>query len=204
MKNGFVITGIHTNIGKTLVSAVLLAGLEYDYWKPIQTGTATALSDTQWLQNIFQNKICFHPERYILPLPASPNIAANEQNLNISLHDFTLPQTTNGILIEGAGGLLVPLNNHHLMIDLFQKFNLPIILVSNLYLGAINHTLLSVEALQTKKIPIHGIIFNQTEDFKAMKTIEHFSGIKNLGFIPELKTFDYQTFKLAFHKYLLM
>ncbi len=202
MKKGYIITGIHTNVGKTFVSAVLLAGLSYDYWKPIQTGIANELSDNQWLENIFGESIFFHKERYILPLPASPNIAAKKQNITIQLSDFHIPKTSNGILIEGAGGLLVPLNSEHLLIDLFQNLNLPIVLVCDLYLGAINHTLLSIQALLSRKMHIHGIIFNKTEDMEAMKTIEHFSGIRNLGFIPFIQSIDYENLHLAFKKYL--
>lgn len=202
MKKGYIVTGIHTNAGKTFVSAVLLAGTNCDYWKPIQTGVASEISDTQWLKNIFGNSVFFHPERYVLPLPASPNIAADTENIVISIDDFDLPRSQRPILIEGAGGLLVPINTQHLLIDLFQKFLLPVILVSDLYLGAINHTLLSIEALQSRKIPIQGIIFNKTEDIPAMKTIEHYSGVKNLGFIPRLEAIRQESLKETFHKYL--
>lgn len=202
MNKGYIITGIHTNVGKTFVSAVLLAGTHYDYWKPIQTGIASEISDTQWLKNIFKNTIFFHPERYGLPLPASPNIAADEQNITISIEDFTIPYSQNGLLIEGAGGLLVPINQQYLLIDLFQKIDLPIILVSDLYLGAINHTLLSIEALRKRNMRIHGIIFNKTQDDAAMKIIEHYSGIKNLGFIPKIDNVHYKNLKKAFFQYL--
>lgn len=202
MNKGFIVTGIHTNAGKTLVSAVLLAGTLYDYWKPIQTGIATEISDTQWLKNIFNHAIHFHPERYALPLPASPHIAADQQNITISLHDFDLPKSPKPILIEGAGGVLVPINTQHLLIDLFQKLDLPVILVSDLYLGAINHTLLSIEALKSRKMKIKGIIFNKTEDIPAMKIIEHYSGVKNLGFIPKLEKIDFENLKFVFQKYL--
>ncbi len=202
MTKGYIVTGIHTNVGKTLVSAVLLAGLHYDYWKPIQTGTLTDLSDTQWLKNILNNHIHFHPERYCLPLPASPNIAADEQNITILIEDFLVPSSLNPILIEGAGGLMVPINQQNLLIDLFQKWNLPVILVVDLYLGAINHTLLSIEALYSRKIKIAGIIFNKTEDHAAMKTIEYYSGLKNLGFIPYIQKIDYKNLKYCFNKFL--
>ncbi len=202
MNKGFIVSGIHTNVGKTFVSAVLLAGTNWDYWKPIQTGIATETSDTQWLKNILGKNIHFYPERYALPLPASPNIAADEQNIIISIHDFVLPSSNNPILVEGAGGLLVPINQQHLLIDLFQKLDLPLILVSDLYLGAINHTLLSIEVLKSRKMNIKGIIFNKTEDIPAMKIIEHYSGVKNLGFIPKLEKIGFSSLKSAFDKYL--
>lgn len=198
----YIISAIHTNSGKTFVSAVLLAGLNYDYWKPIQTGMDEGLSDTQWLKNIFGETIVFHLERYVLGLPASPNIAAAKERVSIELNDFQIPESQNGLLIEGAGGLLVPLNERHLMIDLFETFQAPLVLVANPYLGAINHTLLSVEVLNKRKIPIHGIIFNQIEDREAIRTIEHFSGVKNLGFIPHIHHTDKFLLKQAFHQYL--
>lgn len=202
MNNHFIISGIHTNVGKTFVSAVILAGSHYDYWKPIQTGISSDISDTQWLKNILGNHIHFHKEQYCLGLPASPNIAANHENIKICIEDIHLPLTTNSLLIEGAGGLMVPINEDFLLIDWFQQWNFPIILVIDLYLGAINHTLLSIEALLSRKMLIKGLIFNKTEDSQAMKTIEHHSGIKNLGFIPTINNPNYEILKEAFFKYL--
>lgn len=200
--NTLIISGIHTNVGKTFVSAVILAGSHYDYWKPIQTGISSDISDTQWLKNILGDRTYFHKEQYRLGLPASPNIAADNENITISLSNILVPSTTNSLLIEGAGGLMVPLNKDFLLIDLFQQWSFPIILVIDLYLGAINHTLLSIEAMLFRKMLIKGLIFNKTEDAQAMKTIEHHSGIKNLGFIPKIDNPHYEVLKDAFFKYL--
>lgn len=157
----FFVAGIDTNVGKTLVSAILVQALQADYWKPVQTGTSEG-SDSQTLRQLLrltpQQRL--HPESYAFSLPTSPHQAAAHENQEIDLQYIIEPQTSNHLIIEGAGGLLVPLNNRFLLIDLIQKLNAPVILVSRNYLGSINHTLLSVEALQRRGIPIAGIIFN--------------------------------------------
>ena len=156
----FFVAGISTEIGKTVVSAILVEALKADYWKPIQSG-ALEDSDTETVRRLISNgQSYFHPEAYRLREPLSPHAAAAIDGVTIELERLTLPQTDNHLVIELAGGLLVPLNDQELTIDFVQQTGLPVVLVSYNYLGSINHTLLSVEALRSRRIPILGLIFN--------------------------------------------
>jgi dethiobiotin synthetase len=169
MKRYFV-SGIGTGVGKTVVSAILTEKLQADYWKPIQSGDLDD-SDTMKVKSLVTNPVSrFHSETYCLSQPMSPHAAAAIDNIEISLDKIQVPETHNHLIIEGAGGLMVPLNDQVLMIDLAVHFKAEIILVSMNYLGSINHTLLSVELLKSRNIPLAGIIFNggyakDTEEF---------------------------------------
>lgn len=164
------ITGIGTDVGKTLVSAVLTEALQADYWKPVQAGL-TPTTDAATVRSLVQNPVSrFWPERYRLQLPASPHAAAAAEGLTLQPHDFQLPATTNHLLVEGAGGLLVPLAPGFLIADLAQQFALDVVVVSRNYLGSINHTLLTLEALRVRGLRVRGLIFNgeptpATEEF---------------------------------------
>ncbi|WP_234736485.1 dethiobiotin synthase [Tellurirhabdus bombi] len=180
-KQQFVVAGISTEIGKTVTSAILVEALRADYWKPIQSGAVTD-SDKATVRNLISNAASqFHPEAYLLTEPLSPHAAAAIDGVEISLDQLNVPATENHLVIELAGGLMVPLNNRDLNIDLVQRWGLPVVLVSKNYLGSINHTLLSIEALKSRNIPTLGIIFNgesvpATEDF-----ILNYSGLPCLG-----------------------
>lgn len=163
----YFVTAIGTDSGKTVISAALSLALEADYWKPIQAGMPT---DSNTIKKLTNGKVHIHPERYVLNTPASPHYAAGVDNININLADFELPQTRNKVIVEGAGGCLVPINNEDFVIDLASNLNLPVILISNNYLGSINHTLLSLAFLKYQKIDLKGIIFNGTPN-KATEDI---------------------------------
>lgn len=152
------VSAIGTDSGKTLVSAILCEAFGADYWKPIQAGKPTDSYEVKKLLTNTRSQV--YPERYLLKTPASPHAAAKLDRANINITDFDLPETTNDLIIEGAGGLMVPLNEDQLMIDLISYLKLDVILVSNLYLGSINHSLLSIEALKNRRIKLKGIIFN--------------------------------------------
>lgn len=151
----YFVTGIDTDSGKTLVSAILCHALGYDYWKPVQAG---APKDSDTVKRL-SPKTFIHPERYFLNTPASPHAAAKIDNLTIQLTDFIVPKQS-GVIIEGAGGCLVPLNDTDFVIDLTPRLNAEIILVADLYLGSINHTLLSAHLLKSRGLRVKGIIFN--------------------------------------------
>ncbi|MFC5412255.1 dethiobiotin synthase [Larkinella bovis] len=177
----FILAGIGTEIGKTVASALVVEALQADYWKPVQSG-ALEDSDTETVRRLISNSVTrFHPETYRLREPLSPHAAAALDGVEISLTAFQLPQTANHLVVELAGGLMVPLNDRALNIDLVQQLGLPVLLVSKHYLGSINHTLLSVEALQRRGIPILGLLFNGPETPASEEFIVQYTGLKSFG-----------------------
>jgi len=179
------VTGIGTDVGKTIVAAVLTEALQADYWKPVQAGYADG-TDTETIRKLISNKkTIFHPETYRLKMPASPHAAAAAENISIALKDFTLPVTQNVLIIEGAGGLMVPLNERELVIDMIGHFNAEVVLVARNYLGSINHTLLSAEALQKRGYKVLGIIYSGEENNASERAIEVFTGLRTIGRINE-------------------
>lgn len=154
------ITGIGTEIGKTVCSAILVQYFKADYWKPVQSGDLH-YTDSDKIKTWTDHTVC-HPETYRLQLAASPHQSARVENIQINLNDFQLPETDNALIVEGAGGLMVPLSDDTFMIDLIEKLKLPTALVVRNYLGCINHTLLSIMALQQRNITLEYLIFNGT------------------------------------------
>lgn len=180
-----IIAGIHTGIGKTICSAVLCQALGYDYWKPVQAGELNN-SDSFFICNHVTNSNCtIHPERYRLTIPASPHYAAAVDGVEIKLTDFVLPYTNNNLLVETAGGIMSPLSNSLLNIDLVEQLQLPVILVSNNYLGSINHTLLTFEALRQRNIAVRGIVFSGTEFASSREFILQYTQLPLLFSIPQ-------------------
>ncbi|WP_293786378.1 dethiobiotin synthase [uncultured Pedobacter sp.] len=186
----YFITGIGTGIGKTLVSAILTEKLKADYWKPIQSGDLET-SDSLTVKNLISNPdTVIHPEIYRLTQPLSPHLSARLDGIEIDLQKIEMPITDNNLIIEGAGGLMVPLNEKELIVDLIKKLQAEVILVSQNYLGSINHTLLSVNLLKQYDIPIKGIIFNGAENKETERYILQYTKIKKLGYIPSLNQID--------------
>lgn len=153
------ITGIGTEIGKTVCSAILTKYFKADYWKPIQSGDLH-FSDSMKIKEWVGESVIIHPERYRLKLAASPHQSALEEGILINSNDFKLPETQNNLIVEGAGGLMVPISDEEFIIDLIEKLNLPVALVVRNYLGCINHTLLSLMALEQKNIKLEYLILN--------------------------------------------
>ncbi|AZA75966.1 dethiobiotin synthase [Chryseobacterium indoltheticum] len=153
------ITGIGTEIGKTVCSAILTKYFKADYWKPIQSGDLH-FSDSMKIKEWVGENVIIHPERYRLQLAASPHQSALEEGILITGNDFKLPETQNNLIVEGAGGLMVPISDDEFIIDLIEKLNLPVALVVRNYLGCINHTLLSLKALEQKNIKLEYLILN--------------------------------------------
>ena len=198
MTKGFIISGTDTGIGKTTVSAMLLRALDAAYWKPIQSGTVDA-TDRQTVQQLTRlPDVRFFHESFILTQPLSPHRAAELDGIKIDVEKLAPQITSRTLLIEGAGGLLVPITRKFLQIDLFRRFDLPIILCARTALGTINHTLLSVEALRARHIPIHGIIFVGDDNPDNIKTIIDFTETKNLGRLPQLEILNAATLDQAF------
>ena len=154
------VTGIGTDVGKTLVAAILVEALGADYWKPVQAGLEPS-TDTETVRQLVGNPTsCFWPERHRLRLPASPHTAAAAEGVQLRAEDFALPATTNHLVVEGAGGLLVPLAPDLLLADLLPAWQLAVVVVSRHYLGSLNHTLLTLEALRSRGIAVRGLVFN--------------------------------------------
>jgi dethiobiotin synthetase len=183
------ITGIGTDVGKTITSAIITQSLEADYWKPIQAGDLDN-SDSHKIQRyISNNKTVIHENSYKLNTPASPHLAAQLDGIAIDLKKITEPQTKNHLVIEGAGGLLVPLNNSDCIIDLIQN-DYKVIVVSRHYLGSINHTLLTFEVLKNRKITVSGIIFSGDENKSSEEIILTKTKAKFIGRIDNEPYFD--------------
>jgi dethiobiotin synthetase len=177
----YIVAGIGTEIGKTFISSILTESLQADYWKPVQSG-ALDFTDSDTVKSlIFNTKTVFHPEAYRLNEPMSPHVAAAIDGVEIELSKFQLPQTDNHLIVELAGGLMVPLNDRETNLDLIKKLSLPVILVSRNYLGSINHTLLSVEILKMNNIEVKGLIFNGETNKSSEDFILNFTKLKCLG-----------------------
>lgn len=174
----YFVTAIGTDSGKTLVSTILCEALQADYWKPIQAGLP---KDTDVVRKLVSNpKTVFHPEAYSLKTGVSPHAAARIDQITIHIEGIQIPNTGNTLIIEGAGGCLVPLNDKHFIIDLIPLLQAEVIVVSNLYLGSINHTLLTLEALKQRKISVKGLIFNGDPNEESEQIILHHSKLKCL------------------------
>lgn len=192
MANQYFITGIDTDSGKTLVSAILAQALKADYWKPVQAGRPT---DSDFIRKMTGNDVLVHPEGIMLEHPMSPHAAAALEHRNISVQDLNLPITENTLIVEGAGGIMVPINDNELVIDVASKFDLEVILVSRNYLGSINHTLLSIDYLKRNHFKLKGIVFNGPPTPSTEEYILNYSGLKCLFRINELESITQEKIK---------
>lgn len=189
------ITGIGTNVGKTLVSKILCRVWSADYWKPMQSGELHAL-DSQKVASIQDENFQVIPEQFLLSQPLSPHAAAEIDGIQLKVTDFKLPDTERNLIIEGAGGLLVPMNSDgDTILTLIQHLKIPVVLVSRHYLGSINHTLLSVKALISQQIPIVGIIFVGEALPGTEEVISMHTNLPVLAKIPILEPFTDDTIK---------
>jgi dethiobiotin synthetase len=188
------VTGIGTDVGKTIASSIITESLQADYWKPIQAGDLDN-SDSHKIERYISNDITvIHPNSYKFNTPASPHLAAEIDRITIDLAKIVAPETDNHLVIEGAGGLFVPLNNEDTIIDLIQP-DYKVVVVSRHYLGSINHTLLTIEALQNRKIKIAGIIFSGEENKATESIILSKTGINCIGRIEHEPYFDQNVIK---------
>jgi dethiobiotin synthetase len=183
------ITGISTDVGKTITSAIIVEALEADYWKPIQAGDLNNSDSHKVKSQISNSKSQFFSNSYALNTPASPHLAAEIDGITIDFKNIIEPKTENHLVIEGAGGIFVPLNENDTIIDLIQP-DYKIIVVSRHYLGSINHTLLTIEAIRNRGFEVAGIIFSGSENKSTESLILNKSGIKSIGRIEEEPYFD--------------
>lgn len=196
----FFITGTDTNVGKTVVSALLTLGLNASYWKPIQSGL-DPISDTDYVRKVTGlDDSHFLPERFTLTQPLSPHAAAEIDGVQIHLSDFQLPSQLpyKPLIIEGAGGLMVPLNEEDFVIDLIRQFQLPVCLVARSTLGTINHTLLSLAQLRRMEIPILGVMVNGPKNEGNREAIAHYGNVPILAELEPLAEVNPATLKQAF------
>lgn len=183
------ITGISTDVGKTIASAIIVEALQADYWKPIQAGDLEH-SDTHKVQSLVSNtQSHFHSNSYALQTPASPHLAASIDGITITMNQIQEPKTNNHLVVEGAGGILVPLNDTQSVVDLIQP-DYKVIIVSRHYLGSINHTLLTIEALQNRQIQVAGIIFSGDENTSSESIILNRTAVPFIGRIAQEPYFD--------------
>lgn len=196
----FFVTGTDTGIGKTLVSGMLMSVLDATYWKPIQAGLDEE-TDTEFVQRVSQAEPSrIISERYRLETPMSPHAAADIDKVEILLSDFDLPEyKTKHLIVEGAGGLIVPINWKETVLDLIERLDLPVLLVARSSLGTLNHTLLSLEALRARGIKVFAVVLNGEKHSSNKETIEKFGQIDVFEIEP-LVEIDKESLVSSFNK----
>ena len=188
------ITGIGTDVGKTSASSITVEALEADYWKPIQAGDLDN-SDTNKVQKYVSNTTTeFHKNAYALQTPASPHLAAQIDGIIIDINKIIEPKTKNNLVVEGAGGIFVPLNDADCVIDLIQP-DYKVIVVSRHYLGSINHTLMTIEILKSRKLNVAGIVFSGDENKATESIILEKTNVPMIGRIDNEPYFDQNVIK---------
>jgi len=186
----FIICGTDTDIGKTLISSFFVKGLNSFYWKPIQSGIESQ-TDSQTVETLAQlSKEKIIKEAYVFTKPLSPHWAAEIDQKTINFEKLRLPNVQGSLIVETAGGLMVPITRNFLQIDQIKQWNLPVILICKSSLGTLNHTLLSIEALKQRNIEILGLVINGEKHLDNPKTLVDFSGIPLITEFPYIKKMD--------------
>jgi dethiobiotin synthetase len=194
------VTGTDTDIGKTVVCAILMAGTRGKYWKPVQCGSEE-MTDTQWIRQVTGlPDTHFLPERFRLRRPLAPHAAAAADGLSIGLDDFRLPDVS-PLIVEGAGGVMVPLNDRDFMLDLIVRLALPVVLVASSRVGTINHCLLTLDKLRSRNAVIAGVAMNGIADEGNRRAIEHFGQTRVIAQIEPLVCIHRAALEEAFQKY---
>ena len=186
----FIICGTDTDVGKTLISAFFVRGLQSFYWKPIQSGIETETDSQSILRLTGIQKEKILKEAYIFNKPVSPHWAAEIDGKKVDLNLLNLPLIQSALIVETAGGLMVPITRNFLQIDQIQTWNLPVIIVCRSSLGTLNHTLLSIEALKKRNIRILGLIVNGEKHRDNPKTLHEFSKLPIIAEFPKLINVD--------------
>ena len=202
MPSRFFVTGTDTGVGKTVVSALLCAALDAIYWKPIQTGTREGADRPTVMRLAKLPRERTAPEAYRFAPPVSPHLAAQKAGVQIHLDKIVLPEigVKENLIVEGAGGALVPVNDTQLTTDLMKHLGLPVLLVARTTLGTINHTLLSLAALRSARLNVRGVIMCGKPNADNRRAIEHYGHVKVVGVVPPLKKLDRNTLLDTFHK----
>lgn len=196
MMKQFFITGTDTGVGKTLISTILVSALNAYYWKPIQSGIAEEISEQEKIKSLTQlSEEYFYPSNYALKAALSPDQAAKLENITIDMKHCVLPKINAPLIVEGAGGVFVPLNENECLLDLMQALQLPVIIVARGKLGTINHTLLTIEALRKRNLNIHGVIFSGDLNPENQLAIEKWGKVKTLFHVPQFEKVNENTIK---------
>jgi dethiobiotin synthase len=200
---GFFVTGTDTGIGKTVLSALLVAALDGIYWKPVQTGAieGTDRNAVRLWAGCFEEKLL--QERYKFDPPVSPHLAAREAGVRIALKAFDLPTIVTGhpLIVEGAGGAMVPLNENELMLELMLRLGLPVVVAARTTLGTINHTLLTLAALRAARVGVHSVVMIGEKNIENRRAIEHYGKVRVIGHIPVLQQISRAALLDVFEKY---
>lgn len=201
MSSRLFITGTDTGVGKTVVSALLCAALDAFYWKPIQTGTRDGADRETVIRLAQLPPARIIPETYLFAPPVSPHLAARRARFRIALAKFSMPrlEAHENLIVEGAGGALVPINDRQFMTNLMRHLKLPVVLVSRTSLGTINHTLLSLAALRAARLDVLGVVMVGEPNSENREAIEHYGDIRVIGIVPQLKKIDRRTLRTAFN-----
>jgi dethiobiotin synthetase len=203
MPSRFFITGTDTGIGKTTVAALLCAALDAVYWKPIQAGSRDGTDRLAVMRLAQLPPTRTRPETYLFAPPVSPHLAAQRARVRIDLRKIKMPSipARDNLIVEGAGGVLVPINGKQFMIHLMRHLRLPVLLIARTSLGTINHTLLSLAALRGARLKIPGVIMVGPPDrLENRRAIEHYGGVQVVGILPFLKKLDRPSLLSAFRK----
>ena len=194
------VTGTDTSVGKTVISTILVSGLNASYWKPIQSGMEE-LSDAEFIKKFSGSTGDVFPETYCLRRPLSPHASAAGDGMTIDLDRISLPHCEGRLIVEGAGGVLVPLNDEQFVIDLIKKFAIPVLVVARNRLGTINHTLLTINALRGQGCEVFGVVLNGPANAVNREAIEKYGRVRVVAEIEPLERFDRQTLQEAFSRF---
>jgi len=206
MKMDLFVTGTDTNVGKTVLSALLCAALDGVYWKPIQTGAREGRDSSsvkRWAE-LPEKRIL--KECYCFDAPVSPHLAACAAQCRIDLGSIRRPESklAGPLIVEGAGGVFVPLNERDLVVDLIRHLDLPVVVAARTTLGTINHTLLTVAALRNAGLKVQGVVMMGPENLDNLRSIEHYGKVPVVGLVPPLQPIDrrglLEAFQLHFDK----
>ena len=201
MSGDFFVTGTDTGIGKTLLSSLLVAALNRKYWKPIQSGACEGTDRETVMKWAGVAADRTFPESYIFEFPVSPHFAAEREGKSVELSRIRRPASSDALIIEGAGGLLVPLNDEALMLDLIRELRAPVVVAARTTLGTINHTLLTVMAIRHAKVDLHGVVMIGKDHPENRRAIERYGNVPIVGWIPWLETIDRQTLIATFRQH---
>jgi dethiobiotin synthase len=195
------VTGTDTGIGKTLLSALLVAALDLDYWKPIQTGASEGTDRQTVLMCAGIAAERAHPEAYIFDPPVSPHLAAELKGVEIEIERIMRPPTSKRLVIEGAGGVLVPINSKLFMLDLARHLQTTVVIASRTALGTINHTLLTIAAVRKAELEITGVVMIGKENKENHQAVELYGHVPVVGWIPWLDRIDRETLRTVFKRH---